>query len=145
VTIVCPRLDIDACRTGRLAPRAAPRIREVVFRNDTGAWNTNTNPTYPDGLYLGLSYRSACGDDWKSDIWFVDEQDRQPDLAHIRTLPSRLTDETRLAILRVKACGRRDRNTPVSSVASTSTRRYSTGVSHTPDDFAAWLAQRSDA
>src|SRR5699024_6020722 len=80
-----------------------PRIREVVFRKDTGAWNTNRNPTYPDGLYLGLSYRSAGGVDWKSDVWFVDDPDRQPDRAHISTLPNRLTDETRLAILRVKS------------------------------------------
>ena len=105
MTVVCPRLDVDA--VVKVGSRLAlhPRIREVVFRNDTGAWNTNTNPTYPDGLYLGLSYRSARGDDWKSDIWFVDEPDRQPDLGHIRTLPSQLTDETRLAILRVKSVG----------------------------------------
>ena len=51
VTVVCPGLDIDA--VVQVGSRLAlhPRIREVVFRNDTGAWNTNTNPTYPYGLY----------------------------------------------------------------------------------------------
>jgi hypothetical protein len=35
-----------------------PRIRQVVSRNDTGKWNTD--PAYPDGLYLGLSYRDRA-------------------------------------------------------------------------------------
>ena len=145
VTVVCPRLDIDA--VVQVGSRLAlhPRMREVVFRNDTGAWNTNTNPTYPDGLYLGLSYRSAGGDDWKSDIWFVDEPDRQPDLEHIKTLPSRLTGETRLAILRVKsAWASRPEYPSVVRSFDIYTAVLDGGV-RSPDDFAAWLAQRDDA
>jgi hypothetical protein len=59
VIVVCPRLDVDA--VVQVGSRFAlhPRIREVVFRNDTGVWNTNTNPTYPDGLYLGSASRIA--------------------------------------------------------------------------------------
>lgn len=72
----------------------------VCFRNDTGSWNTD--PRYPDGLYLGLRCRGRTGEQWNVDIWFVDEPDRQPDLAHVRDLPARLTDETRAAILSVK-------------------------------------------
>jgi hypothetical protein len=43
------------------------------------------------------------------DVWFVDDPDRQHDLAHVRDLPKRLTAETRAAILGVKeAWHRRD-------------------------------------
>ncbi|MDX6226906.1 MAG: hypothetical protein QOI76_296 [Frankiales bacterium] len=100
VTVVCPSLS--ATQVAGLGARLAahPRVREVTFRNDAGPWNID--PAYPDGLYLGLRYRDAGGEDWKVDVWFVDEPDRQPDLEHRRTLPPRLTDAVRLAILRVK-------------------------------------------
>src|SRR2546422_5051179 len=73
-TVVSPLLDVAAVAQvgARLAPH--PRIREVRFRDDTGAWNTD--PTYPDGLYLGLGYRSPTGDDCKIDIWCVDQPAR---------------------------------------------------------------------
>ncbi len=76
------------------------RVERVLFRNDTGDWNTDAN--YPDGFYLGVNCRSAAGDDWNLDIWFVDEPERQPDLNHLRSLPARLTPETRKAILDIK-------------------------------------------
>jgi hypothetical protein len=100
VTVVCPSLCV--AQVAGLAARLAahPRVRETSIRNDTGAWNVD--PAYPDGLYVGLGYRTAAGADWKIDVWFVDEPDLQPDLEHVRTLPPRLTEPTRLAILRVK-------------------------------------------
>ncbi|GAB2713446.1 hypothetical protein [Kitasatospora kifunensis] len=103
ITVVCPRLDATAHESvvglgARLALHE--RVRQVRFRNDTGAWNTD--PAYPDGLYLGLGYRSPQGHTWSLDIWFVDEPERQPDLSHLRTLPARLTSEAREAILRIK-------------------------------------------
>lgn len=82
----------------RLASHA--RIRQIQFRNDTGDWNND--PAYPDGLYLGLGYRSLEGQAWNVDIWFVDEPDRQPDLQHLRDLPTRLDPEVRSAILVIK-------------------------------------------
>jgi hypothetical protein len=100
LTVVCPTLDTaGVAGTGALLARHG-QMREVCFRNDTGDWNTD--PRYPDGLYLGLQCRSGAGQRWKIDIWFVDEPDRQPDLAHVRDLPARLTEETRAAILLVK-------------------------------------------
>ncbi|MEV7026925.1 hypothetical protein [Kitasatospora sp. NPDC093558] len=103
VTVVCPRLDAGVHEAvagigARLAMHE--RVRQVRFRNDTGAWNTD--PGYPDGLYLGLDYRSPQGHTWSLDLWFVDEPERQPDLAHLRTLPQRLTPEAREAILLIK-------------------------------------------
>jgi hypothetical protein len=77
-----------------------PRVRQVQFRDDTGVWNTD--PAYPDGLYLGLGYRSPQGRDWTLDIWFVDEPERQPDLTHLQAIPPRLTPDLRAAILQIK-------------------------------------------
>ncbi|WP_246059328.1 hypothetical protein [Paenibacillus lautus] len=74
-------------------------VRELKFINDTGVYNTD--PAYPDGLYIGLKYKSKQGKEWKMDIWFVDEPERQPDLKHIITMPERLTEERREAILRI--------------------------------------------
>ncbi|UYB38609.1 hypothetical protein SLV14_000990 [Streptomyces sp. Je 1-4] len=103
ITVVCPELEADTRRAvaGIGAELAVhDRVRQVTFRDDTGEWNTD--PRYPDGLYLNIHYRSRAGRDWTLDIWFVDEPDRQPDLAHARTLPPRLTDAHRAAILRIK-------------------------------------------
>ena len=75
-------------------------IRDRRFRDDTGHWNTDSR--YPDGIYLGIEYRSPGGRTWTLDLWFVDEPERQPDLAHLDTLAPRLTDEHRSTILRIK-------------------------------------------
>jgi hypothetical protein len=104
LTVVCAALD-GATRDavidlgGRLARHE--RVGQVTLRDDTGAWNADPE-AYPDGLFLHLRYRSPAGADWSFDVWFVDEPERQPDLAHLRTLLPRLTDETRVAILRLK-------------------------------------------
>lgn len=98
LTVVCDRLDAKA--VAELGRRLAlhPYVREITFRDDTGAWNADP-AAYPDGLYLMVK---AGRPQWRLDVWFVDEPDRQPDLGHLQTLAPRLTDETRLAILRVK-------------------------------------------
>jgi len=100
LTVVCPTLDVgQVADTGARLARHE-RMREVRFRNDTGAWNTH--PEYPDGLYLGLACDDCAGNRWKVDIWFVDKPEHQPDLAHLRQLPPRLTPQTRAAILAIK-------------------------------------------
>ncbi|PUA37044.1 hypothetical protein C8Z91_22110 [Paenibacillus elgii] len=100
ITVVCSKLNIDVVT--RIASEIMVRqgVREVRFLNDSGVWNTD--PGYPDGLYLGLKYKALSGMDWKLDIWFVDEPDKQPDLRHIRTMPDRLTPELRESILTIK-------------------------------------------
>ena len=64
VTVVCPGLPVaGVARVG--ATLAVHRwVRQVLFRNDTGPWNVD--PRYPDGLYLGLLYRSVAGRDGRS-------------------------------------------------------------------------------
>ncbi|MDX6205545.1 MAG: hypothetical protein QOF39_1602 [Frankiales bacterium] len=136
VTVVCPSLS-----TGRVlavVPRLAahPRVRELTFRNDTGVWNTD--PAYPDGLYLGLGYRTAAGAAWNVDLWFVDEPDRQPDLDHLRVLPPRLTDAARLTILAIKQAWAHQAGYRSIDVY---TAVLDDGV-QTPEDFETWRAER---
>ncbi|MEV0696859.1 hypothetical protein AB0I53_02920 [Saccharopolyspora sp. NPDC050389] len=103
VTVVCRELDRAAhLAVARIGADLAvlERVREVRFRDDTGMWNTD--PRYPDGLYLGVSYRALDGADWTLDIWFVDRPDRQPDLEHLRTLAPRLDDDHRALVLAIK-------------------------------------------
>jgi hypothetical protein len=142
ITVVTPALDLNSVL--RLGARMAnhPRVREVVFRNDTGGWNLDLG--YPDGLYLGLRYRSPAGKDWTIDLWFVDEPDRQPDLAHLRTLSVRLTSTTRSAILRIKDSWW---NHPKVQPRVCSYDIYSAvpdGDVRTVDQFVQWLARRPD-
>lgn len=104
ITVVCKKLDEEthgavAELGGKLAMHAS--IGSVQFRNDTGIWNSDVEK-YPDGLYLGVTCREETGRDWTFDIWFVDEPERQPDLKHLRTIPSKLTTSARQSILAIK-------------------------------------------
>ncbi len=140
VTTRCPELEIatvlDALRT--LASHG--RVRQVRFRNDTGVWNVD--PAYPDGLYLGVDYRTATGDEWKLDLWFILEGTIQFDLEHVEALPPRLTPETRLAILRIKDAWRR--HAEPSGVRSFDVYEavLDRGI-RTPAEFAAYLEARA--
>lgn len=105
ITVCCEALDAgtvgDVIDLGARLARQE-QVRRVLYRDDTGSWNTEP-VRYPDGVYLGLGFRSeVTGREWTADIWFVDEPERQPDLAHLRTLPPRLTDAARVTILRIK-------------------------------------------
>ncbi|MER5785533.1 hypothetical protein ABT104_28045 [Streptomyces mobaraensis] len=139
ITVVCPDLGAGAPKAVAdigAALAVHDRVRQVRFRDDTGHWNTD--PMYPDGLYLGVEYRSAAGREWTLDIWFVDEPDRQPDLAHVRALPPRLTDAHRVRILRIKRAlaARPGDGTPGYDV-------YRAVLDHevtTPEEFDAWRA-----
>ncbi len=102
ITVVCDELGDDSqvvALAGRLARQ--PAVRQVTYRDDTGAWNAEPEQ-YPDGRYLGVKYRKVIGQEWNLDVWFVDQPDRMPDLAHLKTMPSQLDPERRLAILRIK-------------------------------------------
>jgi len=101
LTVVCTKLALEPVTAVGARLAAHPRVNTITFRNDTKQWKTN--PNYPDGLYLGVGYRSPTNNDWKLDIWFVDEPERQPDLAHMRWMPEKLTPEARTTILLIKS------------------------------------------
>lgn len=105
ITIICPRLDPDTLKAfadiGAHLMQQTTSVASVRFRNDTGAWNTEP-AKYPDGLYLGLTVRAANEAIWTFDIWAVDQPERQPDLAHLKSLLPRITAAHREAILRIK-------------------------------------------
>jgi hypothetical protein len=105
ITLVCEELSSATraafAQAGATLMLMDRNVISVRFRNDTGAWNTDP-ASYPDGLYLGVSARTDEGIDWTLDIWAVDQPERQPDLAHLRTLLPRLTDDRRRTILIIK-------------------------------------------
>jgi hypothetical protein len=140
LTVVCAQLAIEpvVALVARLA--AHPRVQRVEYRNDTGQWNTD--PRYPDGVYLGVGYRSPSGHDWKLDIWFVDEPDRQPDLAHMQWMPAQLSLEARQAILVVKSAWA---SRPEYGKSVTSFDIYTAVLQHgvrTPEAFETWATDR---
>ncbi|MFI9813513.1 hypothetical protein [Saccharothrix variisporea] len=96
ITVVVRELAMPPVAALGAQLAAHENVRVVQIRDDTGHWNTD--PNYPDGLYLGVKY----GQEWNLDLWFVDDPTRQPDLHHAVAFPPRLTDETRTAILRIK-------------------------------------------
>jgi hypothetical protein len=102
VTVTCQQLDKQQVLGAGLELASQPGVKALQYRDDTGQWNTEPD-LYPDGLYLALRYQPPDLAEWSLDIWFVDDPARQPDLAHLRTLPPRLTDDARMAILRIKA------------------------------------------
>lgn len=106
LTVVCDSLDLERVLDVGRSLASHPDVHAVSFRNDTGRWNAEPD-RYPDGLYLGVRYQREGGAAWKLDIWFVDDPERQPDLRHLQTLPPRLTEQNRQAILAIKTEWRR--------------------------------------
>jgi hypothetical protein len=146
ITTVCARLDAATRR--KIAEIAAElmldqRIGAVRYRNDTGFWNVEPH-AYPDGLYLAVTYRSEQDKDWNLDLWFVDEPERQPDIAHLKTLLPRLTDAIRETIVTIKA--ELAANAPAGGRPVSSALVYEAVVDGnvtTAAGFATWLADRS--
>ena len=146
ITTVCARLDAATRR--KIAEIAAElmldqRIGAVRYRNDTGFWNVEPH-SYPDGLYLAVTYRSKQDEDWNLDLWFVDEPERQPDIAHLKTLLPRLTDAIRETIVTIKA--ELAENVPAGGRPVSSALVYEAVVDGnvtTAAGFATWLADRS--
>ncbi len=140
-TVVVDRLDLGVVigLAGVLALH--PRVRAIEFRNDSGHWNRD-DAEYPDGLFLGVEY---VGDEvWELDIWFVTEPERQPDIAHVRELSKRLTDEHRAAILAIKDAwhGRPEYGSSISSYDFCSAV-LDEGV-RTAEAFEQFMSHRSD-
>jgi len=142
MTVICSELDIATISGIASQLMSNPGIRDMQFMNDTGSWNTD--PAYPDGFFLGITYKSSNGNQWELDIWFVDEPEKQPDLQHIRTMPDRLTPETVVSILSIKTAwvSRAEYGKQVKSYDI-----YTAVLDHkvsTPVEFEQWLQNRNN-
>ncbi|WP_432537871.1 hypothetical protein [Kineococcus arenarius] len=144
VTVVCNDLTATAAAVVDAAAHlsAHPDVRELTFRKETSRFNLYPD-RYPDGLYLRLTYAPPQRPEWTLDIWFVDEPDRQPDLAHVQSMPTRLTPEARDAILLIKHAWvlRGDYGTVVTS-HDVYTAVLDHGVTDL-DSFTAWVDARA--
>jgi hypothetical protein len=140
VTVVCPSLHEGPVIAVAAELAAHQDVKTVEYRDDSGRWNREPEK-YPDGLYIGLRYHPAAQPVWKLDLWFVDDPARQPDLAHLRTLPERLTEDVRLAILRIKTMWSAR---PQYGVSVHSWDIYTAVLDHgvrNTDEFARWLTR----
>ena len=140
-TVVCQSLDKRPVLAAATKLAAHQDVKTMQYRDDSGRFNQEPEK-YPDGLYIGLSYHPAEMPEWKLDLWFVDDPDRQPDLAHLRTVSERLSDDTRLAILHIKTLwsARPEYGKSVSSWDI-----YTAVLDHSvrdTDEFDRWLTQR---
>jgi len=123
-----------ACLGAELASHGM--VRMVQIRDDTGSWNTD--PDYPDGLYLGVQARSAAGNDWTIDLWFVDQPERQPDLDHVCRFGPAMTTQNRATVLAIKHSREAD---PAKFGAASSLDIYRAVLDadvRTVEDFLAW-------
>lgn len=140
-TVVCQSLDKRPVLAVAIELAAHQDVRTMQYRDDSGRFNQDPEK-YPDGLYIGLRYHPAEMAEWKLDLWFVDDPDRQPDLAHLRTMPERLTDDARLAILRIKTLWSAR---PQYGKSVRSWDIYTAVLDHNvrdTDEFDRWLMQR---
>ena len=110
ITTLCPSLDPGPVFDFGRPLAAHPRVRRLTLRKDTGRWNTS--PGLPDGLYWLVEYVAEPDIAWTLDLWFLLEGTTQFDLEHVKTLPGRLTPETRAAILRIKEAVYADTSRP---------------------------------
>lgn len=70
MTVVCSKLNNPTISGIASQLLSNPQVRDLKFINDTGNWNTD--PAYPDGYFLGITYEYNIGNKWELDIWFVD-------------------------------------------------------------------------
>jgi hypothetical protein len=110
ITTLCPSLDPTPIFDFGRQLAVHPRVRRLTLRKDTGRWNTS--PGYPDGLYWLVEYVADPDVPWTLDLWFLREGTSQSDVEHVKTIPGRLTPETRAAILRIKEAVYEDTSRP---------------------------------
>jgi hypothetical protein len=103
LTVVVSQLDSEilSAITGLAAQLAVrPDVHAVTLRNETGHWNTD--PDYPDGIYLLVECADEAGDLWTLDIWVIDQPERKPALLHLARFGPLIDPATQAAILAIK-------------------------------------------
>jgi len=115
-----------------------PGIAKLRYSNETGRFNL-TGQSEHEGYYWGVRFYTSESAEWKIDIWFLPREAPRPEIVLLHTLPGRLTEETRLAILWIKDVWHR---LPAYRHSVLSVDIYTAVLDHgvrTPDAFAAYL------
>ena len=100
IAVSSPRLSVERAYEVMMPLLTHPRIKQVRYLNESG-------PFYPEGLpderyYFMVLYDREAETDWKIDISFWLGEDVHAEPIH-DMIVQKLTPETRLAILRIKA------------------------------------------
>jgi hypothetical protein len=141
LNILCDPLDADRVFAGLRPFASHANIERLTFRSERGRFNRSGLPER-EGFYSGLRYSAPEQPGWKLDLWFVLDGAPRPDLAHLTTIPPRLTPERRLAILWLKDLWHRR---PAYRDTVVSVDIYDAVLEHgvrTPTEFAAYLRAR---
>lgn len=139
--VLCDPLDGDRALEAIRPLASHPRVKKLRYSNEIGDLNA-TGLAQDEGLYWGVRYLPSSGVEWKLDIWFLPSSTPRPEIELLRTLPARLTAESRLAILRIKDVWRR---LPAYRGAVLSVDIYDAVLEHgvrTVDEFDAYLRAR---
>lgn len=96
----CPRLTSASAFDAVRDLAAMPDVYRMVYHDFTGP---RSIPEVPDGYYWGIRYQPPGTEEWKIDIWLLPEgTTRRTGGPLVSMLRDALTDEARLAILRLK-------------------------------------------
>ncbi len=117
-----------------------PGVAKLRYSNETGRFN-RTGQSEHEGYYWGVRFYTSQSAEWKIDIWFLPQAAPRPEITLLQTLPARLTEETRLAILWIKDVWHR---LPTYRHSVLSVDIYTAVLEHgvrTPDEFDAYLLQ----
>lgn len=140
IEVACSRLNPDLAFEVVRPLVSHPAIFKMSYRDWSGA---RTIRDLPEGHYWSLRYCRPGTEVWKLDIWLLRTGTTRRTGGHlIETLPERLTDEMRLAILRLKDFWRRQ---PAYRDRVLSTDIYDAVLDHhvrTLDDFDSYLRKR---
>ena len=139
--VLCDPLSVERVFEVGRALAAHPRIANLRYSNETGRFNRTGLPQ-DEALYWGVRYRTDAGEEWKLDLWFLPHDSYRPEITLLKSLPPRLTGETRLAILWLKDVWHRLR--PYRDTVL-SIDIYDAVIEHgvrTPAEFDSYLAAR---
>jgi hypothetical protein len=100
IEVYCESVDADAVFEVARPLASIPGVYKINFHDWRGS---RAVPDVPDGYYCGVGYRSPEGNEWKLDLWFVQEDTsyRMGGTA-LEPMRDRLTPQTRLTILWLK-------------------------------------------
>lgn len=139
VIVLCPRLDPGRIWDAVRPLTSHPCVKKLRWSNVRGPFNLTGRPEI-EGYYFCVHYHQKAMAEWKIDCWFFPNPDHpRPELELMDRLSQDLTEESRLAILRIKDAwyGHPDYRHAVCSVDI-----YTAVLDHgirTPGQFAEWL------